>query len=153
MVAPADPEAFGVAEFLPSKPLGIPLIVVASTNDPWMPFDSAVRWSSLWGADLIDLGDAGHINSDAGFGPWPEALALLERLRRAAEFRTAAERLAALSLAHARPAPRHWLARQRLPQQRGGIGIDHRDLKSAAALLQEAGWTVSAPEASARGAR
>ena len=32
-VAPADPEAFGVAEFLPTKPLGFPVILVASTND------------------------------------------------------------------------------------------------------------------------
>ena len=100
LVAPADPESFGVAEFLPTKPLGFPVIVVASINDPWMPFDRARRWSDLWRADLINLGEAGHINAEAGFGPWPEGLALLERLRRAAEFRSAAERLAALSLSN-----------------------------------------------------
>jgi len=142
LVAPADPESFGVAEFLPAKPLGIPLIIVASTNDPWMPFDGAAHWAKLWGAELINLGDAGHINSEAGFGPWPEALALLERLRRAAEFRNAAERLAALQLSNARPTLRQRIARQR-----------HRDLRGAAVLLREAGWTVSAPEVRAREAR
>jgi predicted alpha/beta hydrolase family esterase len=101
LVAPADPERFGVAEFLPSNSLGFPAIVVASTSDPWMAYERAVDWSRLWKAELINLGDAGHINSDAGYGPWPEALTLLERLRRASEFRVAAERIAALRLSRA----------------------------------------------------
>lgn len=98
LVAPADPDRFGVAEFLPAKPLGFPAIVVASTNDAWMAFDRAAHWARLWKADFISLGEAGHINADAGFGPWPEALALLQRLTRAAEFRLAAERVAAFRL-------------------------------------------------------
>jgi predicted alpha/beta hydrolase family esterase len=153
LVAPADPESFGVAEFLPTKPLGFPVIVVASTNDPWMPFDGARRWSELWRADLINLGEAGHINADAGFGPWPEGLALLERLRRAAEFRSTAERLAALDLAHSRPLQRHWLARRRQAQSRAGTGTDHRDISGAAALLRSAGWTLVGPEVRAHDAR
>jgi uncharacterized protein len=102
LVAPADPNRFGIAEFLPSKPLGFPAIVVASTNDPWMTFERAEHWARLWKADFISLGEAGHINAEAGFGPWPEALALLERVRRAAEFRVAAERVAAFRLSRAR---------------------------------------------------
>jgi predicted alpha/beta hydrolase family esterase len=102
LVAPADPNRFGIAEFLPSKPLGFPAIVVASTNDPWMTFERAEHWARLWKADFISLGEAGHINAEAGFGPWPEALALLERVRRAAEFRAAAERVAAFRLSRAR---------------------------------------------------
>lgn len=109
LVAPADPDRFGIAEFLPSKPLGFPAIVVASTNDPWMMFERAAHWVRLWKADLVSLGDAGHINADAGFGPWPEALALLERLRRASEFRAAAERVAAFRLSRARQfRGHHW---------------------------------------------
>jgi predicted alpha/beta hydrolase family esterase len=109
LVAPADPDRFGIAEFLPSKPLGFPAIVVASTNDPWMMFERAAHWARLWKADLVSLGDAGHINADAGFGPWPEALALLERLRRASEFRAAAERVAAFRLSRARQFQgHHW---------------------------------------------
>jgi predicted alpha/beta hydrolase family esterase len=102
LVAPADPNRFGIAEFLPSKPLGFPAIVVASTNDPWMTFEVAEHWARLWKADFISLGEAGHINAEAGFGPWPQALALLERVRRAAEFRAAAERVAAFRLSRAR---------------------------------------------------
>lgn len=107
LVAPADPNRFGIAEFLPSKPLGFPAIVVASTNDPWMTFERAAHWARLWKADFISLGDAGHINAEAGFGPWPEALALLERVRRAAEFRAAAERVAAFRLARMRQLQGH----------------------------------------------
>jgi hypothetical protein len=153
LVAPADPEAFGVAEFLPAKPLGFPVILVASTNDSWMAFDRAEHWSRLWGAELINLGEAGHINAEAGFGPWPEALALLERLRRAAEFRAAAERLAALSLSHARPVQRQRLARQIRPQRRASRASEPHDIKGAAALLRDAGWTVRAPTGNAHDAR
>jgi hypothetical protein len=152
LVAPADPDNFGVAEFLPTKPLGFPTIVVASTNDPWMPFERAERWSRLWRAEFINLGAAGHINAEAGFGPWPEALALLERLRRAAEFRATAERLAALSLVHSRPPHRHRLLQQRYLRQRVGAAVDHRDIKGAEAILCDAGWTLRAPNSTANDA-
>jgi pimeloyl-ACP methyl ester carboxylesterase len=145
LVAPADPESFGVAEFLPTKALGFPVIVIASTNDPWMAFDTAARWVKLWKADLVNLGDAGHINSESGFGPWPEGLALLERLRRAAEFRLAAERLAALNLVHARPARQLRVSRGRYFNRPRSNVFDRRDLEGAAVLLREAGWTVRAP--------
>lgn len=110
LVAPADPDRFGIAEFLPTKPLGFPAIVVASTSDPWMAFERAAQWARRWNSDLVNLGDAGHINSEAGFGPWPEALATLERLRRASEFREASERIAALRLSRVRDGPRQRLA-------------------------------------------
>jgi predicted alpha/beta hydrolase family esterase len=153
LVAPADPDSFGVAEFLPSKPLGFPAIVVASANDPWMPFERAEHWARLWRAEFISLGNAGHINAEAGFGSWPEALTLLERLRRAAEFRTAAERLAALNLAHSQPPQRLRLSQQRSLRQRIRAAFDHRDIKGAEAILREAGWTLRAPSSNASGAR
>lgn len=81
-VAPADPERFGVAEYLPLEPLAFNSVVVGSTNDPWMRHDRAAHWADLWGSDFVSLGAAGHINADSGFGPWPEGLALLQRLRR-----------------------------------------------------------------------
>lgn len=153
LVAPADPERFGVEEFLPTKPLGFPTIVVASTNDPWMSLDSARRWAGLWGAELVNLGAVGHINSETGFGPWPEALSLLERLHRAAEIRSASERLAALSLAQVQPVRRDWLTRRRQSLSRVGAGIDNRDLGRAAALLRSAGWTVEGPESKIAGCK
>lgn len=85
LVAPADPERFGVTAYLPQEPLPFRTVVVGSRNDPWMSLDRAGHWADVWGADLVNLGDAGHINADSGFGPWPEGLQLLERLKRAAE--------------------------------------------------------------------
>lgn len=82
LVAPADPERFGVADYLPLEPLAFNSVVVASTNDPWMRHDRAAHWADLWGSDFVSLGAVGHINADSGFGPWPEGLALLQRLRR-----------------------------------------------------------------------
>jgi hypothetical protein len=82
LVAPADPEKFRAAGELPRDPLPFPAVVVASSNDPWMTLWKAADWADRWGADFVNLGDAGHINAESGFGPWPEGLSLLERLRR-----------------------------------------------------------------------
>lgn len=150
LVAPADPERFGVAEFLPTKTLPFPVILVASTNDPWISLDAAKNWSGLWGAEIVNLGAAGHINAEAGFGPWPEGLALLERLRRAAEFRSASERLAALRLSQSRSIQRHWLTRRHRMFAREATP-EHRDLNGAAALLRAAGWTVLGPDSNIAG--
>jgi predicted alpha/beta hydrolase family esterase len=86
LVAPADPDRFGVANLIPPGPLGVPAVVVASTNDPWMSFGRAAEWAEEWEAELINLGAAGHINPAAGFGPWPRGLAILKTLRREATF-------------------------------------------------------------------
>lgn len=56
----------------PRDPLPFPSILVASRNDPYCAFDVAEDLGSAWGSLFIDAGDAGHINADAGFGPWPE---------------------------------------------------------------------------------
>lgn len=82
LVAPADPDRFGVADYLPLQPLAFNSVVVASTNDPWMRHDRAAHWADLWGSDFVSLGAAGHINAESGFGAWPEGLALLLRIRR-----------------------------------------------------------------------
>ncbi|MDH4981716.1 alpha/beta hydrolase [Hyphomicrobium sp. D-2] len=81
LVAPADPERFDVGVFLQDGRLRAPSVVVASTNDPWMSFDGAAHWASAWGAELINLGPAGHINAAAGFGAWPRGLKILADLR------------------------------------------------------------------------
>ena len=43
LVAPADPDRFGLGAAIPERPLGVPAIVVASTNDPWMSFRNALK--------------------------------------------------------------------------------------------------------------
>jgi predicted alpha/beta hydrolase family esterase len=148
LVAPADPDTFRVSEFLPHSRLGFPTVVVASTNDPWMTLERAAYWADRWGADLVNLGAAGHINAESGFGPWPEGLSLLERLRRAAEFKQAHEQRAALRLSSTRRAARQRLYGPRVPS-RLRHDEDRRYLKQAAALLEEAGWQVVPPNRAA----
>ncbi len=80
LVAPADPDKFGVTDLLPAARLSFPSVVVASTNDRWLSIERAQSLSARWGAMLVHLGDAGHINAESGFGPWPGGLALLHQL-------------------------------------------------------------------------
>lgn len=96
LVAPADPEQFsplgprnhaggsrgeGIIHWLPHGPLEIPSVIVASSNDPWLRLEAAKAWADRWGSTLVNLGNAGHINVDSGFGPWPFGLALVRTLQ------------------------------------------------------------------------
>jgi len=47
-------------------------MLIASRNDPYCSFEVAEDLGGAWGSLVIDAGDAGHINADAGYGPWPE---------------------------------------------------------------------------------
>ncbi|HEY0954672.1 MAG TPA: alpha/beta hydrolase [Roseateles sp.] len=89
LVAPADPDRFGVAEALPHQRLPRRSRLLASSNDPWMSAASAARWAHRWGASYSNLGAVGHINAEAGFGPLPMARSWVEaaRARHAAELR------------------------------------------------------------------
>ena len=55
--------------------------VVASTDDRYVGLDRAREYATAWDSELIVLENAGHINVASGFGPWPEGLELIERLR------------------------------------------------------------------------
>lgn len=72
-VAPAEPDKFGVAEALPRTRLAVPSTLVASDNDPWMGVASTRRWAQRWGSGWLTLGEAGHINAEAGFATLPLA--------------------------------------------------------------------------------
>ncbi len=80
LVAPADPEKFAVSSKLPHARLTVPTTVLASETDPWMRFESVCAWARVWGAPLVSLGDAGHINVDSGHGPLPPAKALVDQM-------------------------------------------------------------------------
>lgn len=87
LVAPADPLAGSedckrIRRFgpLPERALDVPAVVVASRNDPWMSFGRCQDLADDLGADLIDLGHAGHINVASGFGPWPGGKVIRDRL-------------------------------------------------------------------------
>ena len=86
LVAPGDVEAPDLREQLPGwspivrQKLPFASILVGSQNDPYC---SAARAQSLardWGAEWVDLGEAGHINADTRLGDWPVGQALLNRL-------------------------------------------------------------------------
>lgn len=73
LVAPADPDKFGLGESLSRQALTRPATLVASSNVPWMPLAAATRWAARWRCPLVNLGRAGHINAESGFGPLPLA--------------------------------------------------------------------------------
>lgn len=87
LVAPADPNRVGATSRLPTHRLPFPTLMIASTTDPWLKLSAAARWATRWGSRLINLGTAGHINVDSGYGPWPEGLALLRQLQVAHELK------------------------------------------------------------------
>jgi uncharacterized protein len=87
LVAPSDVEAPtyppGTTEFTPMPLQKLPFhsVVVASTNDPYVTLERAAFFARSWGSRLIKIGDAGHINTASGHGPWPEGEEWLEQLR------------------------------------------------------------------------
>lgn len=132
LVAPANPQRFGplgllesgarhptLCEVLPTTPLPVASVLVASRNDPWMEFDLAARWARCWGSDLVDLGEVGHINAESGHGPWPLGLDMLDSLLRSHRSRPSAQGLENTptatacakghALARVRHQARHWL--------------------------------------------
>ena len=80
LVAPADPQKFGVAGLLPQTRLPCPSIVLASSNDPWMTVESAATWAQRWGSEFVNVGALGHINAESGLGDWLYGQSQLHRL-------------------------------------------------------------------------
>lgn len=87
LVAPADvdspvhtPDSVRAFAPLPLQRLPVMAQVVASQTDPYCAFDRSHAFADAWGASLCNVGDAGHINPDAGFGPWPLGRVLAQRL-------------------------------------------------------------------------
>jgi predicted alpha/beta hydrolase family esterase len=66
---------------MPMVPLPFPTIVAASRDDPYVAFERAIDMAKAWGAELADIGEAGHINPSAGYGEWPEGEHLLQYLQ------------------------------------------------------------------------
>lgn len=85
LVAPSDVEAAHYAAFpttgfgpMPLQRLPFPSKLVASRNDKWVTPARARQFAEAWGSELIDIGEAGHINTASGYGEWPAGLALLD---------------------------------------------------------------------------
>lgn len=94
LATPADletpmPAAYPTMEVLrehdwlpvPNARLSFPSIVASSSNDPLCSAARAAQLAACWGSHLVELGDVGHLNPAAGFGPWPMAESLIDSLR------------------------------------------------------------------------
>lgn len=86
LVAPGDcdaPDALPEIRPLGPMPTGLlpfQSLLVASTNDPHLSLVRAKGFAELWGSELHVVGDAGHLNTAAGYGVWPEGKQLLMQL-------------------------------------------------------------------------
>ena len=80
LVAPADPKKFELDVLFESLKIDCTSILVASENDPWMCSHRARHWANHWGAELINVGEKGHINVFSGLRKWEQGLDILAKL-------------------------------------------------------------------------
>lgn len=81
LVAPASEAAKRAIPGMPAdftehrrEKLPFPALVVASASDPYCSLAEAKTLADAWGADFVDAGDSGHLNTESGHGPWPDGL-------------------------------------------------------------------------------
>lgn len=72
---PSEAQGFGST---PMCRLPFPSLVVASTDDPYASLKYSMDCATAWGSRFVNIGRAGHINADSGFGDWPEGYAMLQ---------------------------------------------------------------------------
>ena len=78
--APEMPDRFPGWTPIVRQRLPFKSILVGSQNDPYCHADRAQALAHDWGAQWLDLGQAGHINADSSLGAWPQGRALLQTL-------------------------------------------------------------------------
>jgi predicted alpha/beta hydrolase family esterase len=76
LVAPPSEHA-GVPEIAGFFPVPLPTLsdgarLVCSDNDPYCPEGAAALYGAPLGIPVDVLAGAGHLNPDAGYGPWPD---------------------------------------------------------------------------------
>ena len=76
-IYPEEPKGFSP---MPLKRLPFASIVVASEDDKWVSIERAKFFANAWGSRFVNIGRAGHINSDSKMGEWPEGQRLLREL-------------------------------------------------------------------------
>jgi predicted alpha/beta hydrolase family esterase len=87
LVAPGDVEREEVRPLLPSwspvplQALPFNSLLVGSGNDPHCRAERSRQFARAWGSELVDLGQAGHINAESGLADWPQGHALLRQLQ------------------------------------------------------------------------
>jgi uncharacterized protein len=59
---------------VPREPFPFPSVLIASSTDPFATLEESADLALAWGSQLVEAGDAGHINTASGHGPWPEGM-------------------------------------------------------------------------------
>lgn len=78
LVAPGDAERDALRDVLPSwspiamQALPFRSVLVGSRNDAYCDFVRVQSLAQAWSSRFVDLGEAGHINTETGLGDWPE---------------------------------------------------------------------------------
>jgi uncharacterized protein len=86
LVAPSDTEAPsyppGTSGFkpMPIQKLAFRSFTVTSNNDVYVTPERAQYFADQWGSELVNIGDAGHINAASSLADWPFGIELLKRL-------------------------------------------------------------------------
>jgi uncharacterized protein len=86
LVAPCDPCQMGVHPIIgrfgrvSQQRLPISSVLVASANDPYATLARSGNFASIWGSQLIEAGELGHINAQSNLGPWRWGQNILETL-------------------------------------------------------------------------
>jgi len=86
LVAPPDvnrldcPRALRDFRPAPVEQLPFRSVVVASRDDPYARFEASQTLAQRWGSELVDCGNAGHINAESGLGCWSTGLILLRTI-------------------------------------------------------------------------
>jgi predicted alpha/beta hydrolase family esterase len=63
---------------LPRQALPFESTLIGSTDDPFCSIDRIAAIASDWHSDFVNIGAAGHINSDSGLGDWPAGWRFVE---------------------------------------------------------------------------
>ena len=71
---PVDPNGF---KPIPMERLPFPSVVIGSTNDPFVSVARAREFAAAWGSKYLEIGDAGHVNAESGYGDWTEGESML----------------------------------------------------------------------------
>ncbi len=86
LVAPPDPmspefpmEAAGFRP-LPREKLPFVSTLVASSDDIFASSAFSKRCAKQWGSKFVDIGPAGHVDTESRLGDWPAGFALLQEL-------------------------------------------------------------------------
>jgi hypothetical protein len=86
LVAPPNPEEAGFPSEatgfspVPMRSFGFPSFVVTSSNDPYGSLEFARSCALAWGSRFVNIGPAGHINSESGLGEWAEGFRLYQEV-------------------------------------------------------------------------